>query len=536
MNILSGAVILLAAALLACQQTEQYQPKPMVVAIVGQDTIAVEAYDEMARTLLASTHRGQDPTRLDTRRQLLDAMIDRQLLVLEGQRRKLDAGPKTATVLAQRQSKLLWRTLFDAVAVDAGLDTSGIQAFAIEAGFTEEVLLQHVMLANEADAWSVLEALDAGEPMDVLAVERSTHHETGGLGGYFSYMSVSQVLPEIRAQILSLAPGQTYPAPLTSRYGIHVFRLLDRRPADLANWWDAVLAEFRVRQRSRAFEAFADSLADANGLVCEPLVADRPASEPVCTWTGGQLLSADVDLAAAAAAADVHSWLRAKARDRLVVEEARRRGLDREPTVREPVEALREEMMIDSLRRVVVGRIEIADAEKRAYYQQHPQLYGPRPTVRVAEVLVADRTLAQRLRGQAEAGAPIDSLARVHSIREVTKNSGGSMWLVTRDNPLLGALAPLALDAEVGTLLGPLEVPGGYSVVYIAEKSQTPARPYEAVERNIEVILRLRAEHQKMDSLLVQLRVDFADEVAVHEDALGSVLTDWGAREDDAQN
>lgn len=530
MRILSRAVVLLTAGLLACEQTEQYEPEPTIVAIIDRDTIDVEAYDEMATTLLASSHRGQDPASLDTRRHLLNAMIDRQLLVLEGQRRKLDAVPKIATALEQRQRQLLWRTLFNAVAVDAGLDTSGIQTFAIEEGFTEEVLLQHVMLANEADAWSVLEALDAGEPMDVLAVERSTHHETGGLGGYFSYMSVSQVLPEIREQILSLEPGQTYPQPLTSRYGIHVFRLIDRRPADLANWWDAVLKEFRVRERSRVFESFADSLADVQGLVC----ASRSASDTLCTWTGGQLLSSDVDLTAAAD--DLQSWLRTKARDRLVVEEAQRRGMDREPVVRDQVEALREEMMIDSLRRVVVGRIEVADAEKRAYYEEHPELYGPRPTVRVDEVLVADRTLAQRLRGQAEAGAPIDSLARVHSIREVTKKRGGSMWLVTRDNPLLGALAPLALDSEVGALLGPLEVPGGYSVLRIAEKSQTPARPYEAVKRNIEVILRLRAEHQKMDSLLVQLRGDFADAVVVHEDALGSVLADWGDREDDAQN
>ena len=370
--------------------------------------------------------------------------------------------------------------------------------------------------------------------MDVLAVERSIHHETGSLGGYFSYMSVSQVLPEVKEQVLSLESGQTYPAPLTSRYGVHVFRLVDRRPADIASRWDIVLKEFRVHERGLVFETFADSLADANGLVCEPLAGDRPASDPLCTWAGGQLVSSDIDLSAAEA--DPQSWLRTKARDRLVVEEAKRRGLDRQPGIRDQVEALREEMMIGSLRRVVVGRIEASDAEKQAYYEEHPELYGPRPTVRVDEVLVADLTLAQRLRGQAEAGAPIDSLARVHSIREVTKKRGGSMWLVTRDNPLLGPLAPLALDSEVGTLLGPLEVPGGYSVLRIAEKSQTPARPYEAVERNIEVILRLSAEHQRMDSLLVQLRVDFADEIMVHEDALGSVLTDWGDREEDAQN
>ncbi len=534
MRILSRAIILLTAGLLACEQTEQYEPKPTVVAIIGRDAIDVEAYTKMATKLLASSHRGKDPANLDTKRQLLNAMIDRQLLVMEGQRRKLAASSRIVAALEQLRSKLVWRALFNAVSVDAGIDTSGIQTFALEGGFTEEVLLQHAMLTNEADAWSVLEALAAGEPLDVLAVERSIHHETGHLGGYFSYMSVSQVLPEVREQLLSLEPGQTYPEPLTSRYGVHVFRLVDRRPADIASRWDVVLKEFRVRERTRVFEAFADSLAKANGLVCAPLAGDRPASDPLCTWASGQLLSSDIDLAAAEA--DPQSWLHKKARDRLVVEEAKRRGMDRQPGVRDQVNALREEMMIDSLRRVVVGRIEVSDAEKRAYYEEHPELYGPRPTVRVDEVLVADLTLAQRLRGQAEAGVPIDSLARAHSIREVTKKRGGSMWLVTRDNPLLGDLAPLALDSEVGALLGPLEVPGGYSVLRIAEKSQTPARPYEAVERNIEVILRLSAEHQRMDSLLVQLRGDFADEIVVHEDALGSVLTAWGAREDDARN
>ena len=536
MSILLRAVISLAAGLLACQQTsvEQPQSKPIVVAVIDRDTIDVESYREMAAKLLASSHRGQDPARLDTRRQLLDAMIDRHLLAMEGRRRKLSAAPRIAAALEQLQSKLLWRALFDAVAVGAGRDTSGIQHFAREKGFTEEVLLQHVMLTNEADAWKVLEALDAGEPFDVLAVERSTHHETGSLGGYFSYMSVSQVLPEVREQILSLELGQTYPEPLTSRYGVHVFRLVDRRPADLASRWDVVLEEFRVRERTRTFEGFADSLAAARGLVCEPPVGDRPASDPLCTWATGELLAADV--AWTEAEADLQGWLYAKARDRLVLEEAKRRGMDRQPGIRAPIEERREEMMIDSLRRQVVGRLEVSDAEKRLYYEEHPELYGPRPTVRVAEVLVADLTLAQRLRGQAEAGVPIDSLARVHSIREVTKKSGGSMWLVTRDNPLLGPLAPLALDSEVGALLGPLEVPGGYSVLRVSEKSQTPARPYEAVERNIEVILRLRAEHQRMDSLLVQLRVDFADEIVVHEDVLGSVLADWADREDDAQN
>ena len=48
MRISSRAVILLTAGLLACEQTEQYEPEPIVVAIIDRDTIDVEAYDEMA--------------------------------------------------------------------------------------------------------------------------------------------------------------------------------------------------------------------------------------------------------------------------------------------------------------------------------------------------------------------------------------------------------------------------------------------------------------------------------------------------------
>ena len=245
------------------------------------------------------------------------------------------------------------------------------------------------------------------------------------------------------------------------------------------------------------------------------------------------MLPADADLEEINAEDEPQKALRTRAREQLVVEEAIRRGMSDHPDVHEEIDARRDELMIAVLRREVVGAIELTDAEKRAYYEEHQELYGPRPSVRVDEVLVEDVILAQRIRGQAETGAPLDSLAQVHSIREETKKRGGTMWLVTRDNPLLGSLAPLALDADVGTLLGPLEVPGGYSVVRVAEKRQMPPRPYGEVERTISVILRLRTEHQRMDSLLAQLRVDFADDIVVHEDALKSVLTDFSDGEVD---
>ncbi|MFH1569688.1 MAG: peptidylprolyl isomerase, partial [Gemmatimonadota bacterium] len=149
------------------------------------------------------------------------------------------------------------------------------------------------------------------------------------------------------------------------------------------------------------------------------------------------------------------------------------------------------------------------------------------PTVQVLEILVATADGAGALRRQVEAGAPMDSLARVHNTREATRRQGGRMWIAARENALLGPLPAVALDSPVGRLCGPLEVPGGYSLFRVEERRELPSSPFEAVRRNLQVILRARREAERMDAFLAGLRAAYRDSVLVYPEALAQVLATY---------
>ena len=98
------------------------------------------------------------------------------------------------------------------------------------------------------------------------------------------------------------------------------------------------------------------------------------------------------------------------------------------------------------------------------------------------------------------------------------------MWLKTRENSLLGQLAPIALEAPVGSLHGPLAVPGGFSLFRVEERDQLPPLSLDEVHRPIVVALEFRARMAAMDRLLVELREKYASRVQIFPAALSQTL------------
>ena len=489
-----------------------------VVARVGSREIRVSDYDRMAPRLLSTAYRQLDPADGAARQTLLNAMVAKELLLLEGRTRGLHRAPPIARETGELETRYLLKVLRDLAVQDAPEPMAEqVETFFHEARFDEEVHLQHVMCLTEAQARQVLAALAAGQPMEALAEERSTHHPTARRGGHFGFMPVAMVLPEVREQILSLEPGQVYPDPLISRYGIHVFRLVARRPGNLEERREMVGRECAAWLRGERYRAYADSLRRARDFTCQ-----WPAEgQGLCTWKGGQVI-VTVGLQEQAEQAGL---------DSLLISEARRLGLGANAQIRDHLSQRLTELVVDSLRREVAGSVEVAEVEMRAFHEAHPELYGERPTVRVLEILVVTEDEAAELRHRIEAGAPMDSLARAHNTREATRPQGGEMWVAARENPLLGPLPASALDSPEGSLHGPLEVPGGFSVFRVEERRQLPASPFESVRRNLQVILRARREGELMDAYLDSLRAAYADSVVVHAEVLDEVLAGYDPQE-----
>lgn len=104
------------------------------------------------------------------------------------------------------------------------------------------------------------------------------------------------------------------------------------------------------------------------------------------------------------------------------------------------------------------------------------EIYLNAPADRASEVVTGEQRMIQQLRE----GTPFEYLARTYSEASTRATGGDLGWI--RLDMLPDQLAGVARSMNVGEVAGPIEVPGGYSILYLADKHQVlTADPRDAV-------------------------------------------------------
>lgn len=87
-----------------------------------------------------------------------------------------------------------------------------------------EVTLQNILVATEAEARAILKRLKAGESFEELAKKYSLD-VTASQGGYFGKTRLSSLLPEVQAELKSVAEGEVTD-PVATPSGYMIFRVV----------------------------------------------------------------------------------------------------------------------------------------------------------------------------------------------------------------------------------------------------------------------------------------------------------------------
>lgn len=516
-------------ALLSCDG-----PSTDPVAVVGDRRIERAEFEVLAERLLAGPMRDVERVDDGVRRQILDAVVGKYLLLMEAEKLGLEQ-PQRAELVA-RESLLITRALYErCVFREREVEEAELEALFHGAGFDRETRFRHVLCASAGQAHSVIAELMAGRAIDELAQERSIHRASARRGGDMGWVPMGDMLPQVGAALDSLEVGQIRMAPVESRYGFHVLQVTARRPAPFERHRNRVRQLFITRQHEEQVAAYLDSLSRARAVECVP--ADRVLSLPdspdgvLCTWTGRSLRAGQYRAGLEALREPVpedpeqrQASVERVARAHLAVEEGRRLGVDTVATVVDGLRRYREDLLSRRIEAQVTKGVAVTEAQIRSFYQDHPELYGARPMAEIREILVSDQDTALALRQRLDAGADMVPLVVRYSERETTASLQGWMRVVLRDNPLLGPLAPAALDGEPGHAYGPLAVPGGYSVFRVERKGQLPPRPLERARPAIEAVLQVKSRNLAMDEYLDQLRARHARRVQTFPEVLARTL------------
>lgn len=501
---------------------------------------------------------------IEGRRQHLQSLIDKQILILEAAARGWDRDPDLRRKLERGWSKRLVQEFF-AREVDAKitLEEQKIYDHYLQSGRNRAVRCGRIDVASREEAEEILRLLQGGADFGALARERSIHRLTAAQGGLYSgYVTRDQLpLPIIQLKVYPLEKGQISEAiPLPGgNYG--VFQVVDEVAVPLEKVRRLVEAELhrekaRVRTielgrelrddldahpREESFEFFATRLESEGHTFSEGERGTVLYEFDGGTIKVGEFLDSARDNYQAFSG-NVREQLQWFAESvlvprALVMQAARNAGIDRESKMVAWRQAREEEGLLAVIRKKVTADVQVEEAEARHFYDQNPQTFVPQELLTLDEILVATREEAVALRDRIEGGEDLRALAQQYTQRHIAMSDSGRFHLHWYQREAHEALFEAARGATPGDLLGPIEV-GVAAPGAVSSSRAVPAGRYYSIFRVIEstlgagprsfaeVATRARAivVQQKRDAAFFQflgeLRQQYESQIEIYEENL----------------
>ena len=539
--------LLLAVA--GCEREKGPATPETVLATVAGATITALDLDRFERELpdyLRSKQEGAAAHRAH-----LQSLIDKELVLREARKRKLDQLPGLKHQLSKMVNKRLVEELSrELVDAQLAITEEELRADYEEQSLGWEIWPAHILSASEEDARAIIRLLDAGASFSELARERSLADDADQGGNLGAFFGQGGAVASLRAGTFHLEEGQVS-EPIRTIDGYEVVKVLKKQRIPFEKLRDDIAKRVSRRKWVSRREAVIDSLKQAHDLryhrervhaVLSGLhgrgLDQARAQAPLVEYTGGAIKVGDfvqglLNLEKGALPPDsaavfhvLEVWILP---DSLLALEARAQGRHQRADLVEWREKKLQRLLASQLRLdQVAGQVEVTDAEVRAYYDNHLDNYKSLPgIIEMTEVLVNTHAEAEEILARARNGERLRELAFRHSVRPGMKPVGGHTFAdsgrVTIESLYQSPYRTFFGDhnaKDVGVLQGPLAVQEKYSVFRLDQPFEMMPLPFKQVQRPIRVDIRKRREGVIFDAFLDSLRRAEAERVQISEEAL----------------
>lgn len=523
-----------AALLLALIAGAGCAPHATVLARVGARVITVDDFNSAARANWTQYAGLPD----QARHQLLDDLVKRALLLSLADSRGLPRDPRVASFRRTIEEQVLTQSLSQQL-MPRGIPVSDAEVAAFYDWSRIKAHLHLIYSQNRAAAEAAVAQLRAGRPFEQVA-DQFTPRGLVPPGGDLGEVSGGSLVDPLDSSVREAPIGRNIGPLEAPGEGWFVLKVTSRRIAPP----DAPLEKQRpqfsdlLRQRKqrlisvRAFE----SLRDQYHVATEPGGAQamfRQLNHPAAAESGAEratVVARYVDAQGrphvytlGEALDDVHapdrerpaptqlpaieSWLEQQVVRRVVVLEARRRGLDRDPAVVRTIEERVNNSVLESIYAQAVESVASAgEAEVRALYQRHAGQYQRLDAARLAHVTLADSAATIAL---------LQHGAHSGTLREAVQMAGLKAPVIEERvtfpsaSPLWGPFRAGLQSLSPGEWAGPIKVRDGWMILQLIEKQQS-AQPFEQLSPAIQQGLQQEAlsleREQRLAALTDSLR------------------------------
>ena len=211
----------------------------------------------------------------------------------------------------------------------------------------------------------------------------------------------------------------------------------------------------------------------------------------------------------------------------LLMQEARKQGLDQNDAIRDRAQRYREQLILDELLKDrIKAKIELSKEELDAFYEKHAHELLTSLKIQVSQMLLPNYPAAKDLEKQINQGGDFAKFAQRYSIDGKTKASGGDLGPY-RKNLVVPEVDEVIHALKPGFISAPIKTEAGYYLVMIT------ALDKEVIQADLAVRERLRQEllnekrRKRFDDVIADIRAKAIIRLA---DASRYVADDVGTR------
>ncbi len=210
----------------------------------------------------------------------------------------------------------------------------------------------------------------------------------------------------------------------------------------------------------------------------------------------------------------------------LLMQEARKQGIDQNDVVRDRTQRYREQLILDELlRSLVKTKIDLSDEELDVFYGKHAHELLTALKVQVSQMLLPSLPAAKDVEAQINRGGDFAKFAQRYSLDGKTKSRGGDLGPYHK-NLVLPEVDAVLQTLKPGTVSTPIKTEAGYYLVMVT------ALDKEMIQADLAIRERLRQEllnekrRKRFDDALVDIRakaiVRLADASRYVDDDVGT--------------
>lgn len=212
----------------------------------------------------------------------------------------------------------------------------------------------------------------------------------------------------------------------------------------------------------------------------------------------------------------------------MLFEGARRAGIADDPKEQEWARQLMRRLIIEELRRrEVVSKVSVVSQEARDYYESNSALFTENDSFILVEVLLDSQEEAEKLKSDIASGdQTLSSLAESSTQRAGAREEAGLIHMEDYERLAMPELYQAVSNAEIGVVVGPVEVRGGYSLFKILDRTQGKLKDFKDVERKATALVKMAKKERRFEEWMDDLMEKYSSRIAISDVALAEALPD----------